>query len=255
MGFKKLNLRSNVIEKVLLKFWRLKKTFFSKQSTLSFLLKIKNRNYQIKNKKASRFFYLLERRVKLVFRRLWILRITKLITIETLIKSGEILINNNPITNPNFLVPYSSILSLEEYNNKGLGLKKVKKKLTIYRSLMKSIIIKKLRPIFYNHIMNSTLKPKLKTLKISSIFSKSRVQNFLGGLPQGLLINFRKGTETNFQKLSLKRVIAGSPYKVFYEKIKKKKNKKPFFIDKKFINISKYKKYLKYNFNNKNKKN
>jgi ribosomal protein S4 len=86
------------------------KGFFKKQSTKSYIEKLKNRNYTIKSRKNVRFFYIIERRLPIVLSRLYLTRIVVQDQLQYLIANGYISVDNEIIKTSNYLVPYKAII-------------------------------------------------------------------------------------------------------------------------------------------------
>jgi ribosomal protein S4 len=81
------------------------KHFFKKKSTLSYVDKLKRRNYAITCRKSIRFFYIIERRLLVVLVRLYITRVVAQQQLRFLIKNGYISVDNEVIKNEYYLVP------------------------------------------------------------------------------------------------------------------------------------------------------
>ena len=86
------------------------KRFFKKQSTRSYIEKLKNRNYAIKSRKNIRFFYIIERRLPIVLSRLYLTRIVVQDQLQYLISNGYISVDNEIVKTRTYLVPYKSII-------------------------------------------------------------------------------------------------------------------------------------------------
>lgn len=112
MRLKSLRIKFSLIEKILLKNFGLNTHFFKKQGTLSYIEKIKRRNYSIKSRKNARFFYVIERRLLIVVSRLYITRIVVLSHLKFLIENGYVSVDNVVVKNTLFLVPYKGIVRI-----------------------------------------------------------------------------------------------------------------------------------------------
>jgi ribosomal protein S4 len=86
------------------------KHFFKKKSTLSFIEKLRRRNYTIKSRKNISFLYIFERRLLVVIGRLYLTRIAAAANLRFLIENGYISVDNELIRNPYYLTPHRAII-------------------------------------------------------------------------------------------------------------------------------------------------
>jgi ribosomal protein S4 len=105
-----LQIKFQLIGKLLLRNFKMNKHFFKKKSTLSYVHKLKSRNYSITCRKNIRFFYIIERRLLVVLARLYITRIVAQHQLRYLITNGYISVDNEIIKNPYYLAPHKAII-------------------------------------------------------------------------------------------------------------------------------------------------
>jgi hypothetical protein len=108
--FRLLHIKFQLIGKLLLRNFNMNKHFFKKRSTLSYIERLRRRNYTIKCQKNISFFYIIERRLLVVLSRLYITRIRVSDQIKFLIVNGYISVDNEVIKNPLFLTYHKSLI-------------------------------------------------------------------------------------------------------------------------------------------------
>jgi ribosomal protein S4 len=134
---KLLQIKFQLIGKLLLRNFKMNKHFFKKKSTLSYVAKLKSRSYLVKCRRNLRFFYIIERRILVVLARLYITRIARQGQLLFLIRGGYVSVDNAVIKNPYHLVQHKCIIRVIK---------------TVPRALArvpKSLIINNLRWLFY----------------------------------------------------------------------------------------------------------
>jgi ribosomal protein S4 len=105
-----LKLKFRLVGKLLLRHFKINKHFFRKKSTLSYVEKLKRRNYSIKCSKNLRFFYIIERRILIVLARMYVTRVVIQPQLRFLIQNGYVSVDNETIQNPSYLVPHRAII-------------------------------------------------------------------------------------------------------------------------------------------------
>jgi hypothetical protein len=105
------------------------KHFFKKKSTLSFIEKLRRRNYNIKSRKNISFFYIFERRLLIVLGRLYLTRISGRDKLRFLIENGYISVDNERVKNPLYLTQHRAIIRV--IKTLPIRMSKVPKKLII----------------------------------------------------------------------------------------------------------------------------
>ena len=166
--FKLLHIKFQLIGKLLLRNFNMNKHFFKKRSTLSYIERLRRRNYTIKSRKSLSFFHIIERRLLVVLARLHITRIRMPDQIKFLIWNGYVTVDNAVIKNPLYLTEHRSLIRIVK---------------TIPRSLSrvpKVLIMNNLRWLFYKRShRKSNLKPWLVSLKRRSWYRpKKRLFRF-----------------------------------------------------------------------------
>jgi hypothetical protein len=122
------------------------KHFFKKKSTLSFIEKLRRRNYNIKSRKNISFFYIFERRLLIVLGRLYLTRISGRDKLRFLIENGFISVDNETVKNPLYLTQHRAII-------------RVIKTLPIRMSKVpKKLIINNLRWLYYKRARKAAKK-------------------------------------------------------------------------------------------------
>jgi hypothetical protein len=141
-----LRIKFQLIGKLLLRNFKMNKHFFKKKSTLSFIEKLKRRNYTIKSRKNIRFFYIIERRLLVVLARLYVNRIALPDKLRFLIEKGYISVDNETTRNPYHLTPHRAII-------------RVIKRIPVVLSRMpKRLVISNLRWLYYKRSRKLTKK-------------------------------------------------------------------------------------------------
>jgi hypothetical protein len=107
---KLLKIKFQLVGKILLRNFKMNKHFFKKKSTLSFIEKLRRRNYTIKSRKNISFFYMFERRLLVVLGRLYLARITASGNLRFLIENGYISVDNEIVKSPLYLTPHRAII-------------------------------------------------------------------------------------------------------------------------------------------------
>jgi len=118
---KLLSIKFQLIAKLLLRNFKINKHFFQKQSTLSYIKKLRSGSYAVTCKKNLRFFYIIERRILVVLARMQITRIVLQDQIRFLILSGYVSVDNEVVKTPNYLAPHSSIVRILKTIPRGLS--------------------------------------------------------------------------------------------------------------------------------------
>jgi ribosomal protein S4 len=142
------------------------KHFFKKKSTLSYIEKLKNRNYAITCRKNIRFFYIIERRLLVVLARLCITRIVAQDQLKFLIQNGYISVDNETIKNPYYLAPHKAIIRV---------LKTIPRVLS---KVPKSLIINNLRWLFYKRCRRQSKKRLWQLISLRRPWFRPKKRNF-----------------------------------------------------------------------------
>jgi ribosomal protein S2 len=137
LKLKLLKIKFQLLEKILLRNFKMNKHFFKKRSTLAFIERLKSANYSIKCRKNIRFFFIIEGRLLVVLARMYIVRIVKQIELRILITQGYISVDNEIVKNPLYLTRHNSILRV---------LKRIPR---IFSKLPKSLLLNNLKWLFY----------------------------------------------------------------------------------------------------------
>jgi ribosomal protein S4 len=112
LKLKLLKIKFQLIEKLLLRNFKMNKHFFKKRSTLSYVKKLKSHSYLVKCRKNIRFFFIIERRLLVVLARLYITRIVAQDQLKFLILNGYISVDNEIVKNPYYLAPHKAIIRI-----------------------------------------------------------------------------------------------------------------------------------------------
>ena len=132
-----MSIKFQLIAKLLLRHFKINKHFFQKQSTLSYIKKLRSGSYTISCKKNLRFFYIIERRILVILGRMNITRIVLQDQIRFLILGGYVSVDNEIVSTPSYLAPHSAIIRILKTIPRGLS------------RVPKSLILNSLR-WFYN---------------------------------------------------------------------------------------------------------
>jgi hypothetical protein len=153
---KLLSIKFQLIAKLLLRHFKINKHFFQKQSTLSYIKKLRSGSYTISCKKNLRFFYIIERRILVILGRMHITRIVLQDQVRFLILGGYVSVDNEIVSTPSYLAPHSAIIRILKTIPRGLS------------KVPKSLILNSLR-WFYNKRSRAN-----KEIKFWSLHKKQR---------------------------------------------------------------------------------
>jgi ribosomal protein S4 len=174
------------------------KHFFKKQSTLSYIEKLRRRNYSIKCRKTISFCYIIERRLLVVLTRLCITRIKQPQELRFLIHNGYISVNNKTIKDPQHLTPHTAIIRI---------LKTIPR---VLAKVPKSSLTNNLRWLFLKRARRKGKKPFWRVLGKRKAWYRPKKLPYTWGRS---FVTWRRGKKHNFVLKGQKgrRYLRGEP--------------------------------------------
>jgi ribosomal protein S4 len=164
LRLKLLKIKFQLLEKILLRHFKMNKHFFKKKSTLSFIKKLKSSNYSIKSRKNVRFFFIIESKLLVILARLCITRIVRDLQLRILITNGYISVDNEIVKNPLYLTKHGSIIRV---------LKAIPRFLS---RVPKSTLTNSLKWLFYKKRIKARKSPVSKLVSVSRFWKRENVK-------------------------------------------------------------------------------
>jgi F-type H+-transporting ATPase subunit c len=191
---KLLSIKFQLIAKLLLRNFKINKHFFQKQSTLSYIKKLRSGSYTVSCKKNLRFFYIIERRILVILARIHITRIVLQDQIRFLILNGYVSVDNEVVLTPNYLAPHRSIIRILKTIPRGLS------------KVPKSLLLNNLR-WFYNKRAKANKERVFWSLnKKQKPWSWPKKRVIRRRSPKIKVSQRRAGTNSNFRVIKKKRI-------------------------------------------------